>query len=34
VARLGRGLLSLFLNATRTPLETTDKIGARTSPLG
>jgi hypothetical protein len=27
-------MLSLFLNATRTPLETTDKIGARTSPLG
>ena len=27
-------LLSLFLNATRVPLETTDKIGNRTSPLG
>jgi alkylhydroperoxidase family enzyme len=27
-------MLSLFLNATRTPLETTDKIGGRTSPLG
>ena len=27
-------MLSLFLNATRTPLETTDKIGRRTSPLG
>ena len=27
-------MLSLFLNATRTPLETTDKIGIRTSPLG
>jgi hypothetical protein len=27
-------MLSLFLNATRTPLETTDKIGNRTSPLG
>lgn len=27
-------LLSLFLNATRVPLETTDKIGSRTSPLG
>lgn len=26
-------LLSLFLNGTRVPLETTDKIGARTSPL-
>ncbi|UMB69541.1 carboxymuconolactone decarboxylase family protein [Mycobacterium paraterrae] len=26
-------LLSLFLNATRVPLETTDKIGDRTSPL-
>jgi Carboxymuconolactone decarboxylase family len=26
-------MLSLFLNATRTPLETTDKIGSRTSPL-
>ncbi|HEY1670372.1 MAG TPA: carboxymuconolactone decarboxylase family protein [Trebonia sp.] len=27
-------MLSLFLNATRTPLETTDKLGTRTSPLG
>ena len=27
-------VLSLFLNVTRTPLETTDKIGSRTSPLG
>jgi hypothetical protein len=27
-------MLSLFLNGTRTPLETTDKIGSRTSPLG
>ncbi|GGF11789.1 hypothetical protein GCM10007298_04690 [Williamsia phyllosphaerae] len=27
-------LLSLFLNSTRVPLETTDKIGDRTSPLG
>ena len=27
-------MLSLFLNATRVPLETTDKIGHRTSPLG
>ncbi|WP_422749327.1 carboxymuconolactone decarboxylase family protein [Mycobacterium sp. WMMD1722] len=27
-------LLSLFLNGTRVPLETTDKIGSRTSPLG
>jgi len=27
-------LLSLFLNATRVPLERTDKIGTRTSPLG
>ena len=26
-------LLSLFLNGTRVPLETTDKIGDRTSPL-
>lgn len=26
-------LLSLFLNGTRVPLETTDKIGSRTSPL-
>lgn len=26
-------LLSLFLNATRVPLETIDKIGSRTSPL-
>lgn len=27
-------MLSLFLNGTRTPLETTDKIGNHTSPLG
>ena len=27
-------LLSLFLNGTRVPMETTDKIGQRTSPLG
>ena len=27
-------LLSLFLNGTRVPMETTDKIGRRTSPLG
>lgn len=27
-------MLSLFLNATRMPLETTDKIGSRTGPLG
>ena len=27
-------LLSRFLNGCRVPLETTDKIGARTSPLG
>lgn len=27
-------MLSLFLNGTRMPLETTDKIGSRTSPLG
>jgi alkylhydroperoxidase family enzyme len=27
-------LLSLFLNASRVPLETSDKIGNRTSPLG
>ena len=27
-------MLSLFLNGTRTPLETIDKIGHRTSPLG
>jgi hypothetical protein len=27
-------MLSLFLNGTRTPLETTDKIGSQTSPLG
>jgi hypothetical protein len=27
-------MLSLFLNGTRTPLETTDKLGSRTSPLG
>ena len=26
-------LLSLFLNGTRVPLETTDKIGGRTSPI-
>jgi hypothetical protein len=26
-------MLSLFLNATRTPMETTDKLGSRTSPL-
>ena len=26
-------LLGLFLNATRVPMETTDKLGARTSPL-
>ncbi|MFD7614419.1 carboxymuconolactone decarboxylase family protein [Streptomyces sp. NPDC059828] len=26
-------MLSLFLNGTRVPLETTDKIGKRTSPL-
>jgi alkylhydroperoxidase family enzyme len=26
-------LLSLFLNGTRVPLETTDKIGNRTSPI-
>ena len=26
-------LLSLFLNGLRVPLETTDKIGDRTSPL-
>jgi Carboxymuconolactone decarboxylase family len=26
-------LLGLFLNATRVPMETTDKIGARTTPL-
>jgi alkylhydroperoxidase family enzyme len=26
-------LLSLFLNGTRVPLETTDKIGDRTSPI-
>jgi alkylhydroperoxidase family enzyme len=26
-------LLSLFLNGTRVPMETTDKIGQRTSPL-
>ncbi len=26
-------LLSLFLNGTRVPLETTDKIGSRTSPI-
>ena len=28
------GMLSLFLNGTRTPLETIDKIGNRTGPLG
>jgi hypothetical protein len=27
-------MLSLFLNGTRTPMETTDKIGSQTSPLG
>jgi alkylhydroperoxidase family enzyme len=27
-------LLSLFLNGTRVPMETSDKIGQRTSPLG
>jgi len=27
-------MLSLFLNGCRVPLETTDKVGARTSPLG
>ena len=27
-------LLSLFLNGTRVPMETTDKIGQRTSPMG
>ncbi len=27
-------MLSLFLNGTRVPLETSDKIGSRTSPLG
>jgi alkylhydroperoxidase family enzyme len=27
-------LLSLFLNGTRVPMETADKIGQRTSPLG
>ena len=27
-------LLSLFLNGCRVPMETTDKIGAKTSPLG
>jgi hypothetical protein len=27
-------MLSLFLNGTRTPLETIDKIGHRTSALG
>jgi hypothetical protein len=26
-------LLSRFLNGCRVPLETTDKVGARTSPL-
>jgi hypothetical protein len=27
-------MLSLFLNGCRVPLETTDKVGMRTSPLG
>jgi hypothetical protein len=27
-------MLSLFLNGCRVPLETTDKIGTRTAPLG
>ncbi|MFD4510710.1 hypothetical protein [Streptomyces sp. NPDC058457] len=27
-------MLSLFLNGHRVPMETTDKIGTRTSPLG
>ena len=27
-------MLSLFLNGTRVPMETRDKIGSRTSPLG
>jgi hypothetical protein len=27
-------MLSLFLNATRVPLEITDKVGSRTGPLG
>lgn len=27
-------LLSLFLNGCRVPLETSDKIGGKTSPLG
>ena len=27
-------MLSLFLNATRVPLETTNKVGSRTGPLG
>ena len=27
-------MLSLFLNASRMPLETTDKVGLRTGPLG
>jgi len=27
-------MLSLFLNGCRVPLETTDKVGTRTSPLG
>ena len=26
--------LSLFLNGCRVPLETTDKVGTKTSPLG
>ena len=27
-------LLSIFLNGCRVPMETTDKIGSMTSPLG
>jgi hypothetical protein len=27
-------MLSLFLNGCRVPLEITDKVGTRTSPLG
>ena len=27
-------MLSLFLNGTRVPLETTNKVGSRTGPLG
>ena len=27
-------MLSLFLNGCRVPLETSDKIGSKTSPLG